>query len=294
MRVRRWRARWQAFGLVALMALGAAGALPLVAASADGGVHTPDADWLLRTVIDNMRGGAMEGVYTFVVERPGRVSEYVMEIASDGDRRGLIQVTAPPRDAGQAFLMDGDDLWVYNPRLGRSLRLPPSGRNNAFLGSDVNYNDIVGRDLERDYVASVHWRDGESDSADHASVDPAIEGADGHGFGAATTTFGDVLFLELTPRQGAPTPYGKVLIEVEAARMVPRWIDYYDQRGQVVKRLTLSEYLAVGERHVPLVMVVEDRVRQGHRTVVRLSDVEFDVLIPEACFTLQALERGCR
>ena len=130
------------------MALGAAGALPLVAASADGGVHTPDADLLLRTVIDNIRGGAMEGVYTFVVERPGRVSEYVMEIASDGDRRGLIQVTAPPRDAGQAFLMDGDDLWVYNPRLGRSLRLPPSGRNNAFLGSDVNYNDIVGRDLE--------------------------------------------------------------------------------------------------------------------------------------------------
>ena len=67
-----------------------------------------------------------------------------MEIIADGDQRGLIRVVAPPRDSGQAFLMNGDDLWVYNPRLGRSLRLPPSGRSNAFFGSDVNYSDIVG------------------------------------------------------------------------------------------------------------------------------------------------------
>lgn len=254
--MRRSKVVW----LMGLLVVGVVAIYP----SAAMGTAQQDADVLLQAVIDNLRGGSMEGTYTFVVERPGRTSEYVMEIISDGDRRGYIRVIAPPRDAGQAFLMNGDDLWVYNSRLGRSLRLPPSGRSNAFLGSDVNYNDIVGRDLERDYAPAVV----QSDS--------------------------DVLVLELTPRPGAPTPYGKVLIEVEAESLAPRWVDYYDQRGQVVRRLTLSEYMPVGERRIPLEMVVEDRAREGYRTIVRLSDVQFDIAVPVACFTLQALERGCR
>src|SRR5690606_30852067 len=98
------------------------------------------------------------------------------EFATDGDRRGYIRVIAPPRDAGQAFLMNGDDLWLYNSRLGRSLRLPPSGRSNAFLGSDVSYNDLIGRDLEKDYNASL------------AAADAGA------------------LLLDLAPVPGAPTP----------------------------------------------------------------------------------------
>jgi len=80
---------------------------------------------------------------------------------------------------------------------------------------------------------------------------------------------------------------------VDEASVVPTWIDYYDQRGQVVKRLTLSEYLQHGNRLLPQLMVVEDRTRDGYRTVVRLTGVELNAAIPEACFTLQALERGC-
>ena len=123
--------------LMALLALVACGVFPSVVMGAD----VPDAEAVLRAVVDNLRGGAMEGTYTFVVERPGRTSQYVMEIVTDGDRRGYIRVIAPPRDAGQAFLMSGDDLWVYNSRLGRSLRLPPSGRSNAFFG--------IGSELQR-------------------------------------------------------------------------------------------------------------------------------------------------
>ena len=132
------------------------------------------------------------------------------------------------------------------------------------MGSDLSYSDIVGRDLEKDYAPEVAQSDR------------------------------DTLVLALTPRPGAPTPYGLVRIEVEADSLAPRWVDYYDQRGQVVKRLTLSEYFPVGERRIPLEMVVEDRAREGYRTIARLSDVQFGISVPEACFTLQALERGCR
>ncbi|HEY8416982.1 MAG TPA: outer membrane lipoprotein-sorting protein [Limnochordales bacterium] len=256
--------------LAALLALAAAG-LPAATQGA-GAPGTPeDAAAVLEAVLDNLRGGPLRGTYTFVVERPGRATEYVMEIVTDGEERGLIRITAPPREAGQAFLMDGDDLWLYNARLGRSLRLPPSGRSSAFLGSDVSYNDIVGRDMEKDYTVAFA-------AAEAAAAAGAAE---------------DTIVLELTPRQGAPTPYGRVIIAVEAANLTPQRLDYYDQRGQVVKRLVLSEYLESDGRRVPQLMVVEDRTREGYRTVVRLTDVEMGAAVPEGCFTLQALERGC-
>mgnify|MGYP001172534780 CR=1 FL=1 len=229
---------------------------------------------VLEAVLDNLRGGPLRGTYTFLVERPGRATEYVMEFVTDGEERGLIRIIAPPREAGQAFLMDGDDLWLYNARLGRSLRLPPSGRSSAFLGSDVSYNDIVGRDMEKDYTVAF-------------AVPGATQTA-----GAAGDTI-DTIVLELTPRQGAPTPYGRVIISIEAATLTPQWLDYYDQRGRVVKRLVLSEYLESAGRRVPQLMVVEDRTREGYRTVVRLADVQMGAAVPGSCFTLQALERGC-
>ncbi|MFS8666011.1 MAG: outer membrane lipoprotein-sorting protein [Limnochordales bacterium] len=259
----------KALALAVALAVAAAVAVP--AATQGAGEPPRDASALLRAVVDNLRGGPLWGTYTFVVERPGRTAEYVMEVVTDGDERGLIRIVAPPREAGQAFLMDGNDLWLYNARLGRSLRLPPSGRSNAFLGSDVSYNDMVGRDLETGYTA--------------AFAPPGAAERDGAGV--------DIV-LELTPRPGAPTPYGRALVGVEEARLIPRWVDYYDQRGQVVKRLTLAEYLEAGDWRVPTHMVVEDATREGYRTVVRLTDVELDAAVPEACFALQALERGCR
>lgn len=274
-----------------------AAAVAAEAVTTDGsGPAAPDASAVLEAVVDNLRGGPMRGTQTFVVERPGRITEYVMEIVTDGGERGLIRIVAPPREAGQAFLMDGDDLWLYNPRLGRSLRLPPSGRSGAFLGSDVSYNDIVGRDLENDYIAAFAETEGET--AEGAAAAGAPEGgapAGGAPEGAAPEGGGPdgVIVLELTPRPGAPTPYGRVVVGVDGASLTPRWIDYYDQRGQVVKRLTLAEYLEAGQRRVPQLMVVEDRIREGYRTVVRLDDVVLDAAVPETCFTLQALERGC-
>src|SRR5690606_13161740 len=152
-----------------------AAAVAAEAVTTDGsGPAAPDASAVLEAVVDNLRGGPMRGTQTFVVERPGRITEYVMEIVTDGGERGLIRIVAPPREAGQAFLMDGDDLWLYNPGLGRSLRLPPSGRSGAFLGSDVSYNDIVGRDLENDYIAAFTETEGET--AEGAAAAGAPEG----------------------------------------------------------------------------------------------------------------------
>ncbi len=238
----------------ALLAL-AAGLQAIAVAAAD-----PRA--VLKAVVDSMRGVTMRGTVTLRVERPGQETTYVLAVVSDGQERSLVHVRAPARDAGQAFLISGENLWIYSPRLKRALRLPPSGRSESFLGSDISYNDLGGRDLEQDYTPRL--------LAQEAAV-----------------------LLELIPRPQAPTPYGKVTIRATAQTYTPTEVVFFDQRGQAVKRITFSEYVPAGPRQFPTRVVVEDLLRPGNRTVARYSEYQFAIPIPPACFTLQALESGC-
>lgn len=238
------------------------GLLPIVlAASAAQGA--PDAAAVLRAIEDNHRGGSGRFTVALAVVRPDRQTEYVLQIWTDGEDRALALVKAPVRDAGQAFLRDADNLWIYNPRLKRTLRLPPSGRTESFLGSDISYSDLAGRDAEQDYTPRVA---GENDAA---------------------------VVLELLPKPGAPTPYGKLIVKAASRTYAPLEWTFYDQRERAVKRVTFSEHIRIGTRLFPTRTVVEDLLRSGYATTAAFRDTRFGAPVPDACFTLQALEQGC-
>lgn len=223
----------------------------------------PDARAVLRRIEDNHRGGSGKFTIALTVDRPGRQTEYVLAIWTDGDERALVLVKAPPRDAGQAFLRDGDNLWIYTPRLKRSLRLPPSGRSESFLGSDISYSDLAGRDTEQDYTPRI------------------LSEAEG------------TVILELQPNPGAPTPYGKLIVKAASGTYAPLEWTFYDQRDRAVKRITFSEHTKVGTRLFPTRTVLDDLLRSGYRTTAVVRDPRFGAAVSDACFTLQALEQGC-
>lgn len=225
----------------------------------------PTADEIIDQIIDNQRGGENgRSTITMTVYKPNKETNYVIDSVSDGDESSLIQVLEPSRDAGQAFLTVGDNLWIYNPRLKRTLRLPPSGRSDSFLGSDISYNDLGGRDLETDYTATL--------------VDDDKEG---------------IVTLELIPDELAPTPYGKIIIEADEETLAPVDYLYFDQRDEAVRHIIFEDFVEVGDFYFPTYIEVENLLREGERTVVEISDYEFGVDIPESCFAQQALERGC-
>ncbi len=241
--------------------LGFCVALVLAAAAVAPAAADPQA--VLRAIGDNQRGGTGKATITLTVVRPDRQTEYVLAVWTDGQDRGLVQVKAPSREAGQAFLKIGDNLWIYNPRLKRTLRLPPSGRSESFLGSDISYSDLSGRDAEQDYTPRIVSDDG-------TTID-----------------------LELLPKPGAPTPYGKVVIRADARTFAPlEWL-LYDQRAQAVKRIAFSAHTKFGTRLFPTRTVVEDLLRPGYRTTVVYTEVRFGIPVPDACFTQRALEQGC-
>lgn len=226
-----------------------------------------DAEEILARAMDHLRGGALVATIELLVTRPERETRYVLELVADGDaagrERGLARVLAPPRDAGQAFLRDGEHLFLYHPRVGRVLRLPPSGRSDSFLGSDITYADMAGRDLERDYVPRV------------------LEAT------------GTTVVLELNAVPHAPTPFDRVLLTLAADTLAPLAQVIEDQRGQAVRRIAFEDHVDANGRRFPTTLVVHDLIREDYRTVVRYLDVSFDAPIPPSCFEQRALEVGC-
>ena len=223
-----------------------------------------DADAILDRMVENLRGGGQRATLVMRVERDDDVREYRLEVISDGTERSLTRVVEPPRDAGQAFLVNGDELFVYSPRLGRALRLPPSGRSDGFLGSDLSYDDMAGDEVRDDYRAEIAERDDET------------------------------VTLSLIPRPTAPTPYGELRFTAAVPDLAPLELEYYDQRGEAVKRLSLSEFRELDDgTRVPTHFEVVDLTADGGRTIADWTDVEFGVEPPDRCFTQQALERGC-
>jgi len=226
--------------------------------------NTLTADELLDNMLDSMRGGTLRATMNMTVTRPDEENTYVIDVIGDGEERSLIRVVEPARDAGQAFLTEDNNLFLYNPRLRRTLRVPPSGRSDSFLGSDLNYNDIAGRAMEEDYEAEITEQDA------------------------------DTFELTLTPKPNAPTPYGKVVTYGRKSDYAPLEYRYYDQRDTAVRRINLMDYTETPEGlPFPQTLEIINLLEEGESTTLRYTNVDFDSDIPESCFSERALERGC-
>jgi outer membrane lipoprotein-sorting protein len=223
------------------------------------------ADEVLDKIVNSQRGGqTSSSTITMNVIRPDKTTEFQIKNVSDGSERSLTQVVAPSKDAGQAFLQDGDNLYLYNPRLKRTLRLPPSNQNDSFLGSDLSYSDLGGSELQDNYTPEITAQD-----------DTTVE-------------------LTLLPKELAPTPYGKIILTADVANNYrPLTYVYYDQRDTAVRQMTFSDYVDVDGTYFPSRFEVQNLLSEGESTVIAFQDLKFGVDVDQNCFKESALERGC-
>jgi outer membrane lipoprotein-sorting protein len=190
-----------------------------------------------------------------------------MRVWSLGTAYALVRVLAPPREAGTATLKVDNEVWNYLPRVDRTIKVPPSLMMGSWMGSHFTNDDLVK----------------ESRMVDDYDIAMSFEG-DRDGV--------RVWEFTLMPKPTAAVVWGKVVMQVRQADLMPTWARYYDDRGNLVRTMTFSDYRRFSGRLVPAVMTVRPEDKPDERTTIRYRQLAFGVSLRPSFFSLRNLQAG--
>ena len=118
--------------------------VPLSAVADELGKPTLDAKALVTGALELTRGDSSYSELTMQIQRPGWQKTLKMVAWTRGTEDALIRVTAPAKDAGQATLKKGDQMWTFIPKFKKSMRLPSSMMST--VGGSLIFRTMIYRD----------------------------------------------------------------------------------------------------------------------------------------------------
>ena len=189
---------------------------------------------------------------------------YAKEDPSTRQFRNLIKYVEPPRDAGKMVLLDGHNLWFYDPASKASVRISPQQRliGQAAIGDVLTVNFAV------DYAGTVVGDETISD-AEHQQR--------------------NCWHLDLKAVTDTAV-YNRVEYWVEHGSYHPIKAKFYADSGRLLKILYYRGFKEQLGRVRPSEGVIIDAVDSSLVTTVTFGDLRFQD-IPEAWFQRDYLPR---
>lgn len=83
-----------------------------------------DAERLVRRAVQYYRGNASFALLDMTIDRPAWERTLTIKGWTRGQKDSLITIIAPPKDEGNGTLKKGREMWIYNPKVNRTIKLP--------------------------------------------------------------------------------------------------------------------------------------------------------------------------
>ena len=241
-----------------------------------------NADWVARQVQDRETGRDSRAELRMrLFDRQGRVRERVLTLLSlrgvkgAGDRT-LIRFTYPNDIRNTGFLVwehpgADDERFLYLPALGRVRRIAGEEKQESFVGSDLSYEDIGGRDLA-DYTYAF---------ASEAAAWAAPDGSK-HPAWALESRAKD-------PDAEFPRSVSLVLKD----RFIVVQSEVFNRRNERAKRFDVRKLEQVDGVWTVLDMVMANE-RDRTRTELTTTSIRYNVGLKEDDFSRRQLEAGAK
>jgi outer membrane lipoprotein-sorting protein len=224
----------------------------------------PTIEELLTATDDLTRGTSSEAVIAMHVKTANYDREMKMQMWSQGQDRTLIRILEPAKDAGVATLKVDDNIWNYLPKVDRTMKVPAGMMSGNWMGSHFSNDDLVKENrLSEDFDATMT-----SKPADNP------EG---------------LYVITLVPKPDAAVVWGSIVAKIRPDKL-PVAIEYNDEKGRLVRTMSFSDPRDFDGRMVPAKMTLVPAEKPGEFTEISYVSLDFDVSIPDATFTLQALK----
>lgn len=216
---------------------------------------------LIRSIEDQYTGLSSHARMRMEVNTENWQRSLTMEAWSVGRDHFLVRILDPPKERGVTTLKVVQEVWNYLPKVDRVIKVPPSMMGGAWMGSHITNNDLVkAAHVDEDYDFSL------------------LE---------ETDTFWRI---EGLPRPEAAVVWGKVIYQVRKADRVPLQVDYFDEKMIKVRDIRFEDVRQIGDRTLPLRMVVQPLDKPQERTLLQYEMIEFDVPLAKDFFSLRNLK----
>jgi len=224
---------------------------------------TTTAQDIIRKAMDHYRGQTSYSEMTMVIHRPDWERSMTMQGWSEGEKKTLVRVTEPKKDAGNGTLSVDGNMWTYTPKINRVIKVPSSMMNQNWMGSDFSNKDI--------------------------SKDTAIIEQYDHTLLETSTEEGQTVWtIQSIPHEEAAVVWGR-----EVLRVRDDWVlleqQFWDQDDRLVKTLQAMEITEMGGRTVASRLRMSKVDTPEEWTEVRTHATEFDLALPGNLFTLSNL-----
>lgn len=225
------------------------------------------AEEIVSKAENDIKGKSSYGTIEMIIKTPDYTRSLKMDSWWVGNEKALIVTKSPAKGEGNKTLKIGNEIWSYLRNTETTIKIPPSMMLQSWNGSDYTNDDLVREsNLIKDYDLKILKTE---------NIDNEV-----------------CWKIELTPKPDAPVVWGKIYYWVRKADYLPALVQYYDEKGKMIRYLVYSDVKIFHGRKMPSKWIMFNSAKQGHSTEIIIDDMHFDIKIPDKIFSYQELERG--
>ena len=189
-----------------------------------------------------------------------------MLVWTKGMDRTFIRITSPKKERGVATLRIKNEMWNYLPKIKKVMKISPSMMMGSWMGSDFSNDDLVKESsMQEDYTYKI------------ITPDDATP---------------DLIYIELIPNEDSTIVWGRIVSAVRSSDYIPVWQHFYDEKGKLMRILNYKDIKTFGSKTIPSVMEMIPQNKQGHKTIIRWNDGNFDTKIEDSIFSRRNLQKS--
>ena len=154
-------------------------------------------------------------------------------------------------------------MWTFSPKVNRVIKVPSSMMGQSWMGSDFSNKDIArADDIIDQYEHSVLSRE---------TLDDIV-----------------VYEIESVPHEDAAVVWGREVLKIREDHVVLEHA-FYDQDGELVKKLESLEIADMGGRTIAKRQRMTKAEQSGEWTEIGVNEVEYEIELKDSLFTLSNL-----
>ena len=227
-----------------------------------------NAQSLVEDSFNYMRDKSSVSEVIMTVHRPDWERKMTIKAWTRGRKDSLFYIEAPPKDHGNGTLKKGREMWMYNPKINRVIKVPPSMMSQSWMGSDFSNNDLAKSDsLLMDYTHSI--------------------------IGTETHDGQTVYLIKSMPKPEAPVVWGMQQLKIRADLI---WLSqkFFDEDLEPVKAMTTLEIQMLGGKLYPKIWRMRKVGEENKYTELNYTSLAFKGALPDNLFTLTSLRKARR